>query len=334
MSSPAGSPRAAACHLARRLVAAVAGFALVVLGLVITSAPASARPNCDVPNPPPICEPPVPVPVDRLPDLTATVSGPTSGVGATVAAYTVRVANPSGRNAAIARAVSVRIAARGGATVTSAASSGWTCTVAAGVATCSGGTIAVGGSASIPVNVKLPSAAATVSVSAAADPSNAIAERSESNNTGSASTVVTTPVLPDLQLRMTGPDSVSVYADAVWTMTISNVGSAPADVVNVQWLTNWGGDMRASAMTSGAIGFSCPIPPLEYVQQFVHCSGNGPLQPGASATIAITARPPAPGDVYGPYGQSNVTGTVDYAQLVTESNESNNAATVVSTITP
>ena len=132
---------------------------------------------------------------------------------------------------------------------------------------------------------------------------------------------------------MTGPSSVrGVYASGVWTMTVTNIGSAPAGVVNVRWLTNWGGTVNANAVKSGAIGFSCVVPP-EYVQQLVHCYGNGALQPGASATITITAVPPAPGNVYGTSGVSTVTGTVDYGQQVTESDEANNAATVVSTIT-
>lgn len=319
-------------RLANRLVAALAGLALATLGLVITSPTASARPNCDVPNPPPICEPPDPA--VRLPDLTVAVTGPATAVGDTSAAYTVRVGNPGGTNAAIARGVSVRISAGAGASVTSAGLSGWACAVSAGVATCSGGTISVGGSAGIPVSVQLPTGPSTVTVTGLADPGNAIAERSESNNSGSASTAVAAPQLPDLRMTMTGPASVrGVYASGVWTMTITNVGAAPASPVNVRWLTNWQGAVNANAVKSGAIGFSCVVPP-EYLQQLVYCYGNGALQPGASATIAITAVPPAPGGVYGTPGQSTVTATVDYSGQVAESNESNNAATVVSTILP
>lgn len=326
------APSSAGSDRVRRVVAALAGFALVLVGLVATTAPASARPNCDLPDPPPICEPPEPV--VKLPDLTAAVTGPATGVGATTASYTVKVANPSGTDAAIARAVTVRVTATGGASLTAAALTGWRCSLSAAVATCAGGTIAVGGSASIPVTVRFPAAATTVTVAAVADPSNSITERNESNNGGSTSTAVSAPALPDLRMSMTGPSTVrGLYANAVWTMTIANVGRAPASVVNVRWLTNWGGDVNANAVNSGAIGFSCIVPP-EYVQQMVYCYGNGTLQPGASTTIAITAVPPAPDDVYGSSGQSKVTATVDYAEQVGESDESNNAATVLSTITP
>ena len=317
---------------ARRLVAALAGLALVLLSLTVTAAPASARPNCNVANPPPICE--GPEPVDKLPDLTATVTGPSGAVGGATASYVIRVGNPSATDAAIVRNVTVRIATSGGAAVTAAALSGWSCSVSGGVGSCSGGTVAIGGSASIPVTVQLPAAAGGVTVTATADPGNTIAERNEANNTGSLATAVSAPSLPDLRLTMTGPSSVrGVYASGVWTMTVTNIGSAPASVVNVRWLTNWGGSVNANAVKSGAIGFTCTVPP-EYVQQLVYCYGNGALPPGASATIAITAVPPAPANVYGTAGQSVVTGTVDYGQVVAEANEGNNAATVSSTILP
>lgn len=316
----------------RRLIAVLAGSALVLLSLTLTSAPASARPSCNEPDPPPICE--GPDPVDTLPDLTAGVTGPASAVGGTTASYLVRIGNPSAPDAAIARNVTVRISTTAGAAVTGAALSGWTCSVSGGVATCSGGAVAIGGSAGIPVTVQLPAAAAGVTVTATADPGNAIVERNEGNNTGALTTAVSAPSLPDLRMAMTGPSSVrGVYASGVWTMTVTNTGSAPATGVNVRWLTNWKGTVNANAVKSGAIGFTCTVPP-EYVQQVVYCYGTGALQPGASATITITAVPPAPGDVYGAAGQSVVTGTVDYGQQVVESNETNNVGTVSSTILP
>jgi len=318
---------------AQRLVGLLAGFILASLVLIVGSTPAHARPNCDVPVPPPICGPSDPPdPVVKQPDLTAAVTGPTAGMGGTNASFTARVANITGTNAAAASGVVVRITASGGAVVTGAAYSGWSCALAAGAATCSGGALGVGASADIPVTILLPSSAASVVVTAVADPSGAIAERNESNNSGGATVTVTAPSLPDLQVTMTGPASVrGLYATGAWTMTITNVGSAPANVVNVRWLTNWGGWINANAVKSGAIGFTC-TPPPEYVQQMVYCYGNGVLQPGASATITINAVPPAPTNVYGTAGVSNVTATVDYGQQVAESNEGNNAATVVSSI--
>lgn len=315
----------------RRVLVLVAALALVLVGLVVTTVPASARPRCDVPDPPPICG--GGDPVEKLPDLTATVGGPAAAVGGGVATYTVRVANPTGTNAAAARGVAVRIAAAGG-TLVAPALSGWTCTGGGSSATCSGGSLSIGAGATFTVSVQLPPAAGQATVSATVDPGNTVAERNESNNSGSLSTTVTSPALPDLQLSMTGPSAVrGVYANGVWTMTVTNRGSVPASPVNVRWLTNWGGTVNANAVKTGAIGFTCTVPP-EYLQQVVYCYGTGTLQPGASATIAITAVPPAPGNVYGTAGQSVVTGTVDYGQQVAESDEGNNAATVSSTIQP
>ncbi len=317
----------------QRIVGLLSGLALASVVLIGGSTPAHARPNCDVPSPPPICEPTDPPdPVVKRPDLTAAVTGPTSGVGGSAVSYTARVTNAAGADAAAASGVAVRISASGGGVVTAAARTGWTCTISSGAATCSGGVLSVGAAADIAVTVQLPSVAASVAVVAQADPGGALAERNESNNSGTAVTAVSAPSLPDLQVTMTGPSSVrGLYATGAWTMTISNVGSAPANIVNVRWLTNWGGWVNANAVKSGAIGFTC-TPPPEYVQQTVYCYGGTALQPGASATITINAVPPAPGNVYGTPGVSQVTATVDYGAQVTESNEANNSATVTSSI--
>jgi subtilase family serine protease len=317
---------------ASRLAAVAATLLLAATGIAVATAPASALPNCNVPTPPPICG--GVDPVEKLPDLTTAVTGPASATGGTAAAYTVRVSNLSSTAGAVARGVAVRITAGGGATISSAALAGWSCTASGATATCSGGSLGVGAGASIPVTVQLPPATTSVVVAATADPNGAIVERSESNNSAAFSTAVTAPALPDLQATMSGPSAVrGLYAAGVWTITVRNIGSAAATPVNVRWLTNWGGSVNANAVISGAIGFSCIVPP-EYVQQMVYCYGTAPLQPGASATIVLTAVPPAPGDVYGAAGVSSVTATVDYSQQVAESNESNNAATVVSALLP
>nr|WP_274637678.1 CARDB domain-containing protein [Microbacterium bovistercoris] len=305
---------------------------IVATGVCVTTLPASARPNCAVSDPPPICSGVID-PVVRLPDLVASVSGPTSATGGSTAVYAARVTNSSSLNGATARGVSVRITASG-ATIAAVSSAGWTCSTAGAVATCSGGTLTNAASASLPVTVHFPVATASVSITVSADPGGAITERSETNNTALVRTSVTAPALPDLQTTLSGPASVrGLYAAGVWTITVTNAGSAVATPVNVSWLTNWRGDVNANAVIRGAIGFTCIVPP-EYMQQMVYCYGDGALQPGASATIVITAVPPAPGDVYGTAGVSTVTATADYGLQVSESNESNNAASVVSTILP
>lgn len=318
-------------HVVRRAAAVLSAVGLVAAGVFVAAGPASARPNCDVPDPPPICGGVID-PVLRLPDVSTGVTGPASAVGGTTGAYAVRVSNLASVVGATARDVSVRITADAGAAITAAALTGWTCAVSGSTATCSGGILANGTSASIPVSVRYPSAAASVTVTTTVDPNGAIAERSETNNSARVTTGVTAPALPDLQVAMTGPSSVrGLYEAGKWTITVRNTGSAAATPVNVRWLTTWRGDVNANAVISGAIGFSCIVPP-EYMQQMVYCYGNAPLQPGASATIVITAVPPAPSG--GVAQSSTVTATADYGQQVTESNESNNAASVATTILP
>ncbi|MGI8457658.1 MAG: CARDB domain-containing protein [Propionibacteriaceae bacterium] len=321
-------------RIVRRLFVLLAGIAVVLSGLVLAADPAAARPNCDGPHPPPICDPDPPEPAPRYPDLVATVSGPGSAVGGTTVSYVITVTNPSGRNAAAVGGVALNASLTSAATAAATnATGGFVCTRSAGNVSCTGGYLSIGGSATVTVTAVLPSTATTVTTTATVDPANVIVERSEANNTAATSTAVATPALPDLTMAMTGPSTVrGIYAAGIWTMTITNQGAAPASIVNVQWLTNWGGNVNANAVKSGAIGFTC-TPPPEYLQQLVYCYGNATLAPGASATIVITAVPPGSDNVYGPYGQSTVTATVDYATQVQESNESNNQATVTSVIT-
>ncbi len=316
----------------RRCLAVLLGLGLILAATLVAAAPASARPNCDGDNPPPICLPDPPPP--RYPDLQASISGPAAASSGTTTTYTITVHNPGGANPAPASGVQLAASVSSGATVSGAAGDdGFTCTRSGSAASCSGGFLRIGGVATITLSATMPNAAAQVTASATVDPANAIEERDESNNSALVTTTVTVPPRPDLAMTMTGPTSVrGIYEAGAWTMTITNQGTAPADPVNVRWLTNWGGDVNANAVKSGAIGFTCTVP-HEYVQQIAYCYGNGPLAPGASATITITAVPPAPDNVYGPAGQSNVTATVDYQQIVTESNEGNNAASVNSTIT-
>jgi len=67
------------------------------------------------------------------------------------------------------------------------ADSGFSCSQAGGVVTCSGGTLLNGASGHITINTHAPSATGLYTNLVAVDPNNTIAERSEANNTASAS---------------------------------------------------------------------------------------------------------------------------------------------------
>jgi hypothetical protein len=66
------------------------------------------------------------------------------------------------------------------------ADSGFSCSQAGGVVMCSGGTLQNGGAAHITINTNAPATMGNYPFSAIVDPNNTIAERSEANNTTSA----------------------------------------------------------------------------------------------------------------------------------------------------
>jgi hypothetical protein len=70
--------------------------------------------------------------------------------------------------------------------LSASADSGFSCSQASGVVTCSGGTLQNGGTAHITINTNAPAAMANYPFSAVVDPNNTIAERNEANNTTSA----------------------------------------------------------------------------------------------------------------------------------------------------
>jgi hypothetical protein len=70
------------------------------------------------------------------------------------------------------------------------ADSGFSCSQASGIVTCSGGTVLRGGTAHVTINTNAPPVMGAYGYSAVVDPNNTIAERSEGNNTTSASLTV------------------------------------------------------------------------------------------------------------------------------------------------
>lgn len=126
------------------------------------------------------------------PDLTVSVGAPASAVVGAPYNYTLTVSNIG---TAAASGVSVRFGLPAGVTFVSSTNPGdFLSSQAGGVVTFSGGSVAVGSSATLMVRVT-PTSVGTVTVAAGAavaDPANTIAETNEANNasTGAASTSV------------------------------------------------------------------------------------------------------------------------------------------------
>ncbi|HEY3063820.1 MAG TPA: CARDB domain-containing protein [Chloroflexota bacterium] len=169
-------------HL-RRSAALALGLALLVAGAVAPAALAYT------PGP------------DDLPDLTVSLTTSVASSSTNLSepggpvTYYLTIKNPSIQvwdaemhryytGGAPASGVMVRDWLPDGSQFLSAsADSGFSCSYAYGVVTCTGGALANGGTAHITINTKAPPLMAQYWTAATADPNNTIAERNENNNT-------------------------------------------------------------------------------------------------------------------------------------------------------
>lgn len=210
------------------------------------------------------------------------------------------------------------------------ANSGFTCGAAAGVVTCTNGSLGMSGVATITLSINAPSLApggANVSIvnSATVNPSQRIDERSYANNSASISaTVLAPPALPDLVVTdFSGGGYVPRGGQATYTVTIANIGQAAAAGVAV--LIDGGTSDFTIVSSSGTPGFvPCYNSPERFsMRAWCPGIGQGPtLAAGATATMTILVQMPS---TY--TGTRTMSAQVDPYNTISESNEANNANT-------
>jgi hypothetical protein len=249
---------------------------------------------------------------NRRPGTVTTTSGLTAAGGApTQAAADVRVVQhlPAG--------ITFRSAS---------GDSGFACTFAAPTVTCTGGTVAPDGAATITVAATAhPFSLPRVST-ASADPLNALAERDETNNGASVSVAIG---LPDLLVAgveyatrphcvVPGPDGCLAAAgwDLVRTVTVRNAGLADATDVRLDVEAGWDYYPGAWVGIAAPDGFSCVTTSSSDYDHAWRCTGGG-VPPGGAVAFKVSHRtPPIAGIV------TDVA--LDPAGAILESNESNN----------
>jgi uncharacterized protein DUF11 len=169
----------------------VSGLVAMAFGLSLLAVGGTAAPAALAFGPPP----------DDLSDLSVsqTNSGNWAADPGDATSYSLTIKNPSIQvwdpelhryytGGATAYGVVVRDTLPNGSQFVSATGdSGFSCSQAGGVVTCSGGTLLNGASGHITINTHAPSATGLYTNAVAVDPNNTIAERSEANNTASAS---------------------------------------------------------------------------------------------------------------------------------------------------
>ncbi|HYT68930.1 MAG TPA: CARDB domain-containing protein, partial [Vicinamibacterales bacterium] len=110
---------------------------------------------------------------------------------------------------------------------------GFTCTVVAAtnVLTCTGGTIPAESTKQIAITLVAPPYVGSISNTATVDPNNAIFESDDTNNTGSATTIVSTGI--DLSVtKSVNHNPVATSGTLIYTIVVENNG--PQDATNIR----------------------------------------------------------------------------------------------------
>ncbi|MEG4993174.1 CARDB domain-containing protein [Microcoleus sp. B4-D1] len=255
------------------------------------------------------------------PDLTITSSAPANATVSTPFDYTLTLTNSGTGNAT---GVSAQFTLPGGVTYNSASGTGFTATQAAGVVTFSGGAIAAGGTVPLTINVT-PTVAGTLTSAAGAavaDPANAIAETSETNN--SSSTIVNTIVAatsePDLTITSSAPANATVNTPFDYTLTLNNAGTGNATGVSAQFTLPAGVTYNSASGT----GFTAT-----QAGGVVTFTGTGAIAAGGSVPLTINVTPTVAGTLTSAAGAA----VADPGNAIAETSETNNSSsTIVNTI--
>jgi uncharacterized repeat protein (TIGR01451 family) len=159
----------------------------------------------------------------------------------------------------------------------SGSGSGWSCSASGQDVTCTNpGPLAAGGSSSITLTVSvgpaaMPSVINTATVTTAGD------TNSENNSSSNPTTVV---AIPDLSISKTHTGNFTAGINGVYTLAVSNVGSAPTTAAITLTDTLPAGLGYVSGTGSG---WNCSA-----LGQAVTCTNAGPIAVGGSSSVTLT----------------------------------------------
>jgi uncharacterized repeat protein (TIGR01451 family) len=188
---------------------------------------------------------------------------------------------------------------------------GFTCAAGGSTVTCSGGSLAMDDYAAITIKLNATCAAGTKTASTSVDPGNLVAERSETNN--SATATVTVAPCADLALSIVdSPDPVGLPGTLTYTDTVTNNGTGTATAVTLTHALPAGVTFGEAVPSQG----SCSA-----ANGTVTCN-LGNIAAGATVTVRITVMPPAP---------STLSSTASVSSAVADPNTGNNTATATTT---
>ena len=187
--------------------------------------------------------------------------------------YTISVTN-SGPSAAVPTTVTDTLPA--GVTFISAAGSGWACSFADPIVTCTAASIGVGTAAPITIKVTTPAAGGTIT--------NTATVTSPADDSPSSDSETTTVLAADLSITKTGPSNISAATNITYVITVQNVGPSSASNVSVSDAL----DPNVTFVSANSSGFwNC-----SYSSPAVTCAATATLAVGTAPeniTIVVTA---------------------------------------------
>ncbi|MBI1741721.1 DUF11 domain-containing protein [Candidatus Acetothermia bacterium] len=230
--------------------------------------------------------------------------------GATLT-YTLQVTNNGPSTAAT---VSVSDTLPAGVTFVSASGSGWSCSQAVGIVTCTRTSLAVGTASPITITVTAPNEAGTLIDTATV--TSASTDPNPANNTDTEDTTVN-PVSDLSIVKSDNPDPVNATGTLTYTLQVTNLG--PSTATNVMVIDTLPGSV--TFVSASGTGWSC-----SQAAGTVTCTLGSSLSVGAAAPITIVVTAPA--------NATTLTNTATVTSTTPDSNQGNNTDTEDTTVNP
>ncbi|NUN65053.1 DUF11 domain-containing protein [Pseudanabaena biceps] len=266
-------------------------------------------------------------PIAANSDLIISKSGPaTTNLGQNLT-YSLTVTN-QGTTSAIASTnpITVTDTLQSGLTFLSGTGSGWSCSAAAQVVTCTSNTDLAPSDTSV---ITLNTLVGTSTVSPINNSASiSLVGETVTNNNNSLVVVTTINQSADLSVVKSHTDNFVLGQSANYKLLVTNNGpsSVPSTITVVDTLPN---DLAFVSSTGG--GFTCTAPAkVNGTPQVVTCTNAAGLVVGTSATITLNVTVGAAT----PTGTNSITNTATVSSAVSDPVSSNNTSTDPTTISP
>jgi uncharacterized repeat protein (TIGR01451 family) len=190
------------------------------------------------------------------------------------------------------------------------------CTVTAGVLGCALGTMASGAQQTVTLVVAVGPGLAGTTIADTAQVTSDTTDPNPANNTATATTPVRASA--DVRVAQTGPAAVAAGGSLAYTITVTNAGPEAAAAVTVTDAL----PAALTATTAAATAGSCAI-----ASGTLSCA-LGTIAPGGGVTVTVA------GTVAAGTTATSISNTAAATSTTDDPNTANNAATVVTSVTP